>query len=192
MTTLPNIAITGQIRSGKDTVGRILFAKYGYTRFAFGDAIRRYARDIFPSEFENGRKPRELLQWFGQTMRERDPDVWVRKCFESIEFERAVTAAYGGLGGIEKFHAVITDLRQPNEYERCRTEGFVIIRVSAPESLRIHRAINANDTFDLRDFSHETESYVDTFAVDYEIENTGNWADLERKIDEIMMRYLPQ
>ncbi|MEW9697974.1 adenylate kinase [Paenibacillus sp. SI8] len=185
-----NIALTGHLRSGKDTVGAYLTERYGYTRFAFGDELKRYANDIF--DVNGSAKPRELYQWFGQTMRERDPDVWVRKCFDKIsEYrvlkERADAYRLISLGRFSvSFRVVISDLRQQNEYARCRYEGFVIIRVAAPEGVRINRAIQSVDTFKLVDLHHETESHVNTFAVDYEIVNDGSVEDLYAKVDAIM------
>ncbi|NOU98462.1 adenylate kinase [Paenibacillus sp. LMG 31457] len=187
------MALTGRLRSGKDSVAAYLCEKYGYTRFAFGDELKRYYHELFG---EMGTKPREGYQWFGQAMRQRDPDVWVRKCFASIDFRRSDNAALNSsLKRYSKrpnlsvpFHAVITDLRQPNEYERCRVEGYVIIRVKAPEDVRINRAIESADTFNLADLRHDTEAHVDTFAVDYEIDNDGTLAELYAQIDAIMTK----
>lgn len=179
--TYPDIAITGLLRSGKNAVADYLTQNYGYTQFAFGDELKRYYHELFgPSET----KPREGYQTFGQFCRERDPDIWVRKCFEDIGLWRA---GYEYLYN-SPFRAVISDLRQPNEYVRCRSEDFVIIRVTAPEALRIDRAIKSADTFNLRDLTHETESHVNTFAVDYEIVNDGSLAELYAKVDEVMRK----
>ena len=80
MKQFPNIALTGKFRSGKDEVARYLCDKYGYKRFAFGDALKRHYHELFgPTTGKDG----EGYQWFGQTMRERDPNIWVRKVFRS-------------------------------------------------------------------------------------------------------------
>ncbi|MGF7045715.1 dephospho-CoA kinase [Paenibacillus sp. DS2015] len=178
LTTLPNIALTGLMRSGKDAVAAYLTQNYGYTRFAFGDELKRYAHELFGEP--NG-KPRELYQWFGQTMRERDPDIWTRKCFDNIEDSRRIMGHYG-----VSERAVISDLRQPNELTRCCTESYVIIRVTAPESVRIDRAIKSSDTFNLRDLTHDTEAHVEGFAVDYEINNSKTLVELYAQVDAIM------
>ncbi|MHA7962852.1 AAA family ATPase [Paenibacillus sp. CAU 1782] len=178
MTDLPNIAITGHLRSGKDELGNRLSQRYGYVRFAFGDGIKDVCRRLYPEQFTDGKKPRALLQGVGQALRQYDPDVWVRQCFDKITWDEE--------GG----PYVITDLRQPNEYTRCRREGFVIIRVKAKSALRIHRAATGGDTFKLADLTHETESHVDGFAVDYEITNDGTLDELYAKVDEIMAELL--
>lgn len=176
-----NIAITGKMRSGKDATSRYLCDKYGYTQFAFGDELKRYADELFG--VHGGGKRRELYQWFGQAIRERDPDIWVRKCFEFISaFKREINNG----AFTPRPNVVITDMRQPNEYAHCRAEGFVIIRVTAPDGIRIHRAIESGDKFTYTDLIHETENHVDSFEVDYEIVNDGTLADLHAKIDSIM------
>ncbi|PAD72423.1 adenylate kinase [Paenibacillus campinasensis] len=181
--TYPHIAITGLLRSGKNAVADYLTQNYGYTQFAFGDELKRYYHELFgPSET----KPREGYQWFGQTMRERDPDIWVRKCFERINGREYLEDYWAEMYGLRSFRAVISDLRQPNEFDRCRSEGYTIIRVTAPEALRIDRAIKSADNFALADLTHDTESHVDSFAVDYEIVNDGTLADLYAKVDGII------
>ncbi|WP_243711815.1 hypothetical protein [Paenibacillus sp. BK033] len=117
-----------------------------------------------------------------------DSDVWVNDCFRRISgaerLQRANEEFYGE--PTQPFRAILTDLRQPNEYERCRAEGFVIIRVTAPDGVRIQRAIDAKDTFNYADLVHSTESHVSSFVVDYEIENRGSLAELYTKVDEVL------
>src|SRR5690606_18048644 len=99
------IGLTGKMRAGKDTVADYLVENYGFTRFAFGDALKRYVHEIF--DVNPNEKPRDIYQRFGQYCRAIDGDVWVRKCFQSIaESDR----------GNRVFRPVITDIRQPNEY----------------------------------------------------------------------------
>lgn len=194
MEGLPNIAVTGELRSGKDEVARYLISTFGYTRFAFGDELKRYYHELFgPTET----KPREGYQTFGQFCRERDPDIWVRKCFEIIkrEDEAVYRGAYSLIDSsgetvlevpANPLRAVISDLRQPNEFQACKRQDYVIIRVTAPEALRIDRAIKSGDTFNLCDLTHDTESHARSFDVDYEIVNDGTLAELYAKIDEVL------
>ena len=175
------IALCGKLRSGKSLVGNHLHIRHGFDEVAFGDALKRTVGDVFP--WMTGlNKPRALLQQYGQLMREIDPDVWVshaeRKVNGTIDF-RVNT-------GADRVGIVITDLRQQNEYDWARANGFTIIRVTAPDDIRIARAIKAGDNFSENDLEHVTESAIDGFAVDYEIVNDGSVDDLQRKIDEIM------
>ncbi|MFB5588490.1 hypothetical protein ACE41I_17510 [Bacillus cereus] len=81
---------------------------------------------------------------------------------------------------------LVNGVRQPNEYQRLRDEGFIIIRVNASDDLRIGRARNAGDVFTEADLGHETESHIDTFEVDYEINNDWNLVQLYDQFDMIM------
>jgi dephospho-CoA kinase len=181
-----NIAICGLLRSGKDSVAAYLCANYGYSRFAFGDGLKDVCRRLYPEEFVDGRKPRALLQGFGQMARSfGDGNVWVNECFRRIG-GAAVDCENDNGNYAYPFRAVVTDIRQPNELERCRAEGYVIIRVNCPEKLRFLRAQSAGDTFSFADLQHDTETHVDTFAVDYDINNSGSLAELHVQINAVM------
>jgi dephospho-CoA kinase len=177
------IALTGKMRSGKDLCGNHLYIKYGFDRTAFGDALKKNAHATFPwvSEFS---KPRALYQQYGQLMRQIEPDVWIKHA------ELAVKGAidFNVNTGSERVGVVITDLRQPNEFEWARANGYTIIRVTAPDDDRIARAIAAGDDFTVHDLTHETELAIDGFSVDYEIHNDGTVDDLKAQIDEVLAR----
>ncbi|WP_404592494.1 adenylate kinase [Paenibacillus sp. RC73] len=198
MTTLPNIGLLGRLRSGKDEVARYISDNYGYTQFVFGDELKRYAHELF-GEPAPDEKPRELYQWFGQTMRERDPDIWVRKCFEAIEQNRdsipeELRRAHDFVTNGEvvlsvparPFHAVVSDCRQPNEYAALQSAGYVLIRVEAPDAVRIDRAIKSGDVFNYADLAHDTETALDGFAADFTVDNSGSLDALHAQIDEIV------
>jgi dephospho-CoA kinase len=179
--TVVKIALTGKMRSGKDTVANHLYIRHSFNRVAFGDALKKNAHATFPwvSEFS---KPRALYQQFGQLMRQIEPDVWIKHA------ERAVKGAidFNVHTGAEKVGVVISDLRQPNEYEWARANGFTIIRVTAPDEDRLLRAKLAGDDFNEADLEHETESHIDSFDCDYEIVNAGSLDDLKAQIDAIL------
>jgi dephospho-CoA kinase len=175
------IALTGKLRSGKDTVARHLYIKYGFSTVAFGDALKKNAHATFPwvSEFS---KPRALYQAYGQFIRQIEPDVWIKHA------EQAVKGAIDfnvGIGA-ERVGVVITDLRQLNEYEWCRKNGFTIVKVTAPLDTRIHRAQTAGDDFNENDLYHSTESYIDGFEADFVIANGGSIDEMKARVDEIM------
>ncbi|WP_226798472.1 hypothetical protein [Bacillus sp. B2-WWTP-C-10-Post-4] len=81
---------------------------------------------------------------------------------------------------------LVNGVRQPNEFSRLRDEGFVIIRVNASDDLRIARAKEEGDVFTEADLVHDTESHIDTFEVDYEINNVGAIGDMYDQFDTIM------
>src|SRR5699024_5322282 len=108
-----------------------------------------------------------------------DEDIWIRHVEQAIESDK-LFPDYKGV--------VIDDLRQPNEYEWSRDNGFTIIRVNADEGDRLDRASKLGDKFSSEDLRHETERHVDDFEADYDIWN-GNGVslhELRRKVDDIM------
>jgi dephospho-CoA kinase len=179
--TIVKLALCGRLRSGKDTVANHLYIRHGFDRVAFGDALKKNAHATFPwvSQFS---KPRALYQTYGQLMREVEPGVWIRHVERTIRG----TIDFRVNTGAEKIGVVVTDLRQPNEYEWARNNGFTIIRVTAPDEDRVWRAKLAGDDFTEADLEHETESHIDSFDCDYEIHNDSTVDDIKRKIDEIM------
>ncbi|MBJ8056352.1 hypothetical protein JDS87_32095 [Bacillus cereus] len=87
---------------------------------------------------------------------------------------------------------LITDIRKPVEYERAKSEGFKILRIAAPDELRIERAKRRGDVFKPADLNHPTETALDGFKVDYEIVNDGSLAVLYARLDEIMTDQLKE
>lgn len=174
-----NIALTGRFRSGKDTVGKYLVERFGYTQFAFGDDLRNDFHRRYP-EIPRDPKPRPGYQLHGQLMRRLvDEDIWVNRCFLRI-------SSY--LSDIPVSRpVVITDLRQPNEYDRCRREGFIIVRANCPDEIRIERARNAGDQFSEEDLRHETELHIDSYQVDFELDNSRDLDHLYGQIERMMM-----
>nr|WP_257151584.1 hypothetical protein [Bacillus thuringiensis] len=128
-------------------------------------------------------KPRAYYQKFGQWLREIDPDIWVKMTMDNVHkycFEDSLNKVN------HKPKVLVNGVRQPNEYQQLREEGFIIIRVNASDDLRIGRAHSAGDVFTEADLTHETESHIDTFGVDYEINNNDELIQLYGQFDTIM------
>lgn len=171
------IALTSEMRGGKDTVGKYLVDHYGFQRYAFGDGIVKTAKKLFPEAFENGEKPRKLLQDFGQYCVSIDKMVWVRYLFREM--------LYDGIDPLED-NVVITDLRQPHEYEHLVESGFTIARVNTDAETRIQRILDAGETYDPETFNHSTEKFVRTFEVDFEFDNNFGKNDLFDQVDNFI------
>lgn len=166
------IALAGKMRSGKDAIGEYAVNKYGFVRYAFGDQVREVCSYLFPEQMKD-KKPRQILQRTGQFCRSIDEDIWVNRCFNEMScdnFDRII----------------ITDLRQPNEYQRCKKEGFTIIKIEADDNIRLERMNRLGDIFTIEDLNHETEQYIDTFEYDYVINNNGGLYEAYKQFDEIM------
>ena len=81
---------------------------------------------------------------------------------------------------------VITDVRQQNEVDMLRRAGFIIVRVNANHQTRLKRMVACGDVFDMVDLNHETELYIETCKVDYEIFNDGNIEGLYQQIKQLL------
>jgi hypothetical protein len=138
------IALTGLARSGKDSVAARLVERHGYVRVAFADALKVAALRTDPYiplpaarvtvrlsalierigwELAKDRYPevRRYLQEYGQTVRELDPEFWMRAAWRA-----AGDARNAG-------HPVVfTDVRYTNEADMLRRNGFDIVRVTRP------------------------------------------------------------
>jgi dephospho-CoA kinase len=163
------VALTGEMRSGKDTVAKYLIEEHGFKRFAFGDGIRKTAQRLFPDRFEAEKKPRQLLQEFGQSCVRIDKNVWVNYLFKEMLWE-----------GIDPVvdNVVITDLRQPHEYEKLVESGFTIVRVNTKPAIRRQRIEQAGEYVSDEQFNHETEQHIRNFEVDWELDNNGTPEEL--------------
>lgn len=183
---MAKIVLAGKVRSGKDTVAEYLKEKYGMVQFAFGDELKKGFHEAYP-HIPKDPKPVRGYQLYGQLMRYvKDSNIWIDKCFDKIEHIAEMADNYNILGDQVKFMPVITDLRQPDEYERCIKEGYTIVRVNCPDEIRLERLNATGDKFTLEDLNFETEKHVDLFEVDYDINNDGSLEDLYEQLDNLM------
>lgn len=171
-----HIALTGEMRSGKDTIGKYLVKELGFKRFAFGDGIRKTCKQLFPEHFENSVKPRKLLQDFGQFCVGIKRNVWVDMLFE--EMNRTTD---------ENDNIVITDLRQPHEYEALVQAGFIIVKVNTDIDVRVTRMKEKGEPFDPKVLEHETERFIRDYEVDYELDNNGTPEELIQQTKIMLM-----
>ena len=127
------IGITGKARSGKDSIAKYLWAQYGFSRFAFADAVKLAAqakfglsdRQTWDDELKEvvipfwGMAPREMFQKEG-TEAGRDVfgyDLWLKRWL----------ITYNLLGDTEDI--VVPDVRFDNEADLIRSRGGIIIEV---------------------------------------------------------------
>lgn len=185
------IGLVGEKEVGKDTVGAMLTADYGYERRAFADTLRNEVSDCLNGEFprveplvipddikhvlavyrSHGEaafeKPvptdmRRLLQWWGTEFRRTfDPEYWVKAVAKDLPTS-----------------TVITDVRFPNEVAFVRAAGGALIKInrSKPDSTIGPAVIE----------THVSEDLAKSDSVEYDlvIDNNGTLADLQAIIDK--------
>lgn len=159
------IIIRGFSQSGKDYVGNILCRKYGYTRFAFADSLKKIVAQKYNCSIEqlhsqDGKSqicesdPSEKKRTYRQilideafTLRSSDPDIFINHCIEEIKKSGAK-------------HIVITDWRYPNEIQVLHELNYKIIPV---------HIIRADQ--DKSPVNDESEYQLDKRTTDYTIIN---------------------
>lgn len=184
------LGLSGYARTGKDTVAQTLVNKYGYTRLAFGDAVRDgvYAMNPivdFRISTSDGR--------YGETSYLRVRDIvdahgWDYAKDNYIEvrelLQRYGTEAGRNIHGMECWTSIldniiasnpgkkyiITDIRFENEYELVRKYNGICIRV-------VRDGIGAVN-------NHVSDMYIPSFT--YTIDNSGTKEELELQIEKVL------
>lgn len=163
------IALAGLKRGGKDTFGEIAVNDYDFVRLAFADNVKKLACETFPDEFKDNSKPVELLQWFGNAMRQHDPEVWIKQLDRKLSILDTYDHEYYITTDI-----IITDVRYPNEVEFLRNRGFKIIFVYSPLEDIIARCTATEADFKPELLQHESER----MAYEATVKGRAEWADL--------------
>lgn len=175
------IALVGKMRSGKDTFAEPLLHSKSMYHLRFADGIQEIIDAFFPEAVSGNGKPREHYQVIGQSLRQLNPDVWVNSLEqEYINILRMLYILEDSTSGI-----IITDVRQPNEVEWCRRNGFKLVKLISPSEVRRQRIIDSGDIFEEEQFTHETEGYVDTIAADYIINSNCSKEELQKQAVEL-------
>lgn len=186
MSKIPSdIAFIAEAGAGKDFSADYVIRKYGYSRYAFADNVKKVAEKWFPELYgDRKEKPRWLLQKVATMLREIDEDVWIKALFRDI----AHNAREMKRLKFSPEFIVITDCRMPNEYNALREKGYTFIRVVSNKEVRQKRMNDRGDIFNEDDMNHHSESFYGAFDCDYTIENNGTPEDLYKSIDEVMKK----
>ena len=187
---LPNIALIGKARSGKDTIAARLIATRSYARVAFADPLKEMALRINPAVADAGYghlgyladvvsdsgweaakddypEVRRFLQRLGQSVRDVSEDFWL-----DIASRRIATAAGWNLP------VVVTDVRYRNEADALRAAGFRMVRVIRPETDPRMPTGSANG-------EHVSETELDDYPTDALIMNNLSLDVLYQRVDAL-------
>jgi len=156
------IAFSGKMQVGKTTSADYLVRRYGFAKLSFAGKLKEIAHDLFPEQFENGEKPRKLLQDLGIKMREIDEDVWARYVIRKVESLP------------KESNIAIDDLRFLNEYEAVKNAGFFVVRI-------------VRDVPPSPFSNHQSETEVEKMPFDWVIYNTSTFERLYESLDRVLM-----
>lgn len=160
------LGICGKARSGKNTVGEVLWQEFDFDQYAFADHLKRIASrislnsvdfwddNIKDSPILNGKTPREFLQQLGTDWVKPflGEDIWVKHLIYDIKHT-------GFPWPIENI--VITDVRFEEEAEWIKSvEGTIV------EVLRLNNPSISGE-------GHSSENGIPHKYIDHQILNMG-------------------
>lgn len=156
------IAICGKSRAGKDLVASRLTDRFHdkgmyVSKHAFADGIK----DLYKQHFGKipvDAKPRDAYITIGETFRSIYPDVWVDKLRQRVD---------------ESYQwdvVMVTDLRRKNEEAYLREAGFTIIKVDAPDEVRVARAARLGEVLEV---DNDGDAEVDKIEYDILVDSSS-------------------
>jgi hypothetical protein len=176
------IGLSGYAQVGKDTIGKALVEGYGFTRFAFADALKECVYRLNPivvAENAPDYVPRgpylvthrvqDYVDSLGWEEAKKYPEV--RRLLQVMGTEAGrqvlgdniwVDAVLNKVGSRD---VVITDCRFPNEAQAVKERGGHVVRVVRPGV----DAVNA----------HPSETSLDDWPFDRIVINGGSMDDVE-------------
>lgn len=177
------IAFIGRQRSGKTTGAEALhhhFLKDGWEgthvyRTSFGKRMKVEFEKFTGEKFDK-KEHRKMIQMFGQLHRSYKDDIWVNHVAnEMIVAEQR-----------DYSHFIIDDVRQANEVEFCKKNGFILIYVDVPLVTLEMRCKELGEPFTP---DHSTEQ-VEQFYLHADLRITNN--SLESKFKEDLIDCVEQ
>lgn len=157
---MTRIALVGKSGLGKTSAANFLVLD-GFIKLSIAGKLKEICKDLWPEQFLNGNKPRELLQTVGtDVIRAYDPDVWVNYVVRQL---------------VEEKDYVVDDCRFLNEAQILRDNGFVIVRIDGPQ-----RTPMVGQTS-----QHASETEMDNIAYDYILPNNGTLDELDLNLHEL-------
>lgn len=162
------LAISGKMRSGKDSAAARLVERYGFTRYAFADRLKEVARELFG--MPDATKSRHLLVELGRKMCEVDKLVWVNHVLGRMPLRQDV---------------VVSDLRFRYEYHALKAFDFVMARVNIGEWERQRRVEKHGSKVDMALMDDPSETDLDRERFDFVLDGT-TYEGLYEGIDKMM------
>ncbi len=175
------IGLVGRMRSGKSTAADVLVSHLGFVEKYFAEPLKTTIAYLFRMSREQlysqeGKEagddrydasPRIVMQWFGQTVRNRFPGVWEMRLKEAVIEDRSGRPI------------VVSDIRYNAEAEAVRELGGIIIKIVRPEQTSLWE--KTKQLFD-RGRWHKSERGIRKDLVDIVIINDGTLSDLKKTV----------
>lgn len=191
------IALSGYAGSGKNAVADFLTSKHGFKQLSFANAIKKALWTLNPIIAYGWVDDSSLLETNHQTSypihlqrivpNYTDDALW-RSAKDSYTEVRRLLQVLGTEVGRDMFgedfwvdqvlkdldsynqNYVITDTRFPNEYWKLVENAAVIIRINREGYAPVN--------------NHPSETALDSFMFDHEIDNNGTLDELFKKVED--------
>lgn len=176
------IGIMGRKYSGKDTIANYLVAQHGYQKISFAEPLKKGCQVMFQfndKQLEEDKEvvdeywgitPREVFQYIGTEVFRDGMEKLIPGIKNNFWINTAMKKHYN-LRGIG-INTVISDVRFPNEVDRIRKEGGIVIKV-------MRSSLENSD-------NHASEIQIDEIVGDYQVINDSDFNSLYDKIDTIV------
>ncbi|WP_186766720.1 HD domain-containing protein [Puniceibacterium confluentis] len=159
---LMQVALIGKSGVGKSTLAKLLNYHSGTERVSSGTICRQIAKLLF------GNDDKSTTQTLDDALTSIDSSIFLNAALLTAPTGRPIC---------------LDSLRFRSDYEIARRRGFTIVRVIAPDEVRVARLSERGQRFDPgKDGTHRSETELDTVDVDYTVENSGDIDALENSI----------
>lgn len=200
------LGFVGFMSSGKGTCADYLVREHGFIKESFANSVKDAVSVVFgwdrqllegDTDYSRGWRERADPWWsnrFGYEFTPRsalqlmgteagrdvfDENIWVYSMFRRMDHSK---------------NYVIADVRFPNEIQKIKEDGGMIIRVKkGPDPIWYLPAMDVNRKLDLNVMAenfpqiHYSEwAWVGSEGIDYTINNDGSIEDLENEIEKLL------
>jgi hypothetical protein len=200
------IGLVGFMSSGKGTCADYLVREHGFLKESFANSVKDSVSVVFgwdrqllegDTDYSRGWRERADPWWSNKLGREFSPrsalqlmgteagrdvfdeNIWVYSMFRRMDHSK---------------NYVIADVRFPNEIQKIKEEGGMVIRVKkGPDPIWYLPALDVNTKRDLYVMAenfpqvHYSEwAWIGSEGIDYTINNDGSIEDLENEIEKLL------
>lgn len=161
------IAFAAKQRSGKDCAAEfILQSRQGQIR-KFADPLYELMYMVQDYVGVPKKKDRLLLQVLGTEWgRTQNEDIWIDKLFNTLDLDGDA-------------NIIISDARFINEFEACKKNGFILVKIETDEVIRLARGASGK--------VHPSETDMDLYwDYDYVITNNGTKEEFYSKLYDML------
>lgn len=169
------IGLSGKMRAGKTWLAKQLASKYGFAPLSFATPLKEDLRQLgftyHDLYVEKAEPIRLLMQKYGQAKRYKDPDHWLNRGIAQVDKIRRLQP---------NCVVVFDDVRFPNEADRIREMGGIVVRLVRQDRLEM-------DQLGVGPHADTSETALDGYAFDAVLRaGSGELAFLADEMDEVL------